>query len=50
MSTLLALDKTSLMGLDGHSGGTLDMEKGHISLLPYATAEHLIAREEVELV
>ncbi|KII84746.1 hypothetical protein PLICRDRAFT_340619 [Plicaturopsis crispa FD-325 SS-3] len=31
-------------------GGTLDMEKGHISLLPYATAEHLIAREEVELV
>ncbi|KAJ3482686.1 hypothetical protein NLJ89_g12123 [Agrocybe chaxingu] len=31
-------------------GATLDMEKGHISLVPYAVVEQLVARREVELV
>lgn len=31
-------------------GATLDMEKGHISLMPYSVVEHLVARGEVELV
>jgi len=31
-------------------GTTLEMEKGHISLTPYAVVEQLVARGEVELV
>ncbi|KAF9555942.1 Sld5-domain-containing protein [Agrocybe pediades] len=31
-------------------GATLDMEKGHISLMPYAVVEQLVARGEVELI
>jgi len=32
------------------SGATLEMEKGHISLLPYSIVEQLVARGEVELI
>lgn len=32
------------------SGTTLDMKKGHISLVPYYVVEQLVARGEVELV
>ncbi|KAF5319661.1 hypothetical protein D9619_008640 [Psilocybe cf. subviscida] len=31
-------------------GATLDMEKGHISLVPFTVVEHLVARGEVELI
>ncbi|KAF8896850.1 hypothetical protein CPB84DRAFT_1731501 [Gymnopilus junonius] len=31
-------------------GAALDMEKGHISLMPYAVVEQLVARGEVELI
>jgi GINS complex subunit 4 len=31
-------------------GATLDMEKGHISLVPFIVVEHLVARGEVELI
>ncbi|KAH9475171.1 DNA replication complex GINS protein sld5 [Psilocybe cubensis] len=31
-------------------GATLDMEKGHISLMPYAIVEELVARGDVELI
>lgn len=33
-----------------HSGTPLELEKGHISLLPHSTVEHLIIRGEAELV
>ena len=32
------------------SGTKLDMEKGHISLMPYSIVEQLVARGEVELI
>ena len=32
------------------SGATLEMEKGHISLMPYSVVEQLVARGEVELI
>jgi len=32
------------------SGSPLELEKGHISLLPYAVVEQLVARGDVELV
>jgi DNA replication complex GINS protein SLD5 C-terminus len=32
------------------SGTALEMEKGHISLVPYSVVEQLVARGEVELV
>ncbi|KDR72993.1 hypothetical protein GALMADRAFT_252372 [Galerina marginata CBS 339.88] len=31
-------------------GATLDMERGHISLMPYSIVEQLVARGEVELI
>ncbi|KJA17328.1 hypothetical protein HYPSUDRAFT_1103641 [Hypholoma sublateritium FD-334 SS-4] len=31
-------------------GATLDMKKGHVSLMPYAIVEQLVARGEVELI
>jgi len=31
-------------------GASLEMEKGHISLMPYSVAENLVARGEVELI
>ena len=33
-----------------NSGTTLEMDKGHISLVPYYIVENLVARGEVELV
>jgi len=32
------------------SGASLEMEKGHISLVPYSVVENLVARGEVELI
>jgi GINS complex subunit 4 len=32
------------------SGASLEMEKGHISLMPYSVVENLIARGEAELI
>ena len=32
------------------SGAALEMEKGHISLMPYTIVENLVARGEVELI
>ncbi|KAF9039119.1 hypothetical protein BJ165DRAFT_1352299 [Panaeolus papilionaceus] len=31
-------------------GATLEMKKGHISLVPYSVVENLVARDEVELI
>lgn len=32
------------------SGDTLDMDKGHMSLIPYSAVEQLVLRGEVELI